>query len=345
MKTSELRFDYPESLVATEPKRPSRVMWSRGGNLRDLEWQHFLKEFGPGDLIVVNDTQVTPLRIWANSSDGSEADILFVREQPDHCWDVLAPFKKMKGLDWQLPGGVQVTEMLNGIPQRIRLSQKIDGQYFAKFGEVPLPPYILKARGDRHSVANDREWYRSIFAKDLDSLGSSAAPTASLHFSRHDFNQLRSQGVDFASLTLHVGLGTYLPVTAPDLDQHKMHFESVHIPIETWKKVSRWGATSESPRRVFALGTTVARALESAVIGKLKKGPEGFHGATDLLIQPGYDFKIVRSIMTNFHQPESTLLAFIAAFAGLERVKEAYSWAIERKFRLFSYGDLTVWQH
>lgn len=338
MKTSDLKFDYPPELVATEPKRPSRVMWQTSER-SDLSWPEFLNKFKAGDLIVVNDTKVTPLRVWAKCGD-EEADILFVRELADNQWEVLAPFKKMKGREWQLPNEVKILETVQGIPQVVKLSQKIGPEYFAKFGEVPLPPYILKARGDRHSHETDENWYQSIFAQYL---GSSAAPTASLHFSEKDFDYLKSRGVEFAHLTLHVGLGTYLPVTAENLDDHKMHFEEVHIPIETWKKVNRW-AGHGNDGRVFALGTTVARALESAVIGKLKKSENGFHGSTDLLIQPGYDFKIVKALMTNFHQPESTLLALVAAFAGLENVREAYAWAIEKKFRLFSYGDLSVWE-
>lgn len=335
MKRSDLSYFYPEELVATEPRRPSQVMWVKDKNPRKLDWESFLNQFREGDLIIVNDTQVNPLRVWATSPHGQQVDVLFVRGLGSNRWEVLAPTKKMKNHEWTLPDGIKIIELTAGIPQVIQLSQDVDQKYFEIHGEVPLPPYILKSRGSRRSQVGDKNWYRSIFAKNR---GSSAAPTASLHFTQNDFDFLKSKNVDFAYLTLHVGLGTYLPVTSEDLDQHHMHQEYVHIPKETWRKVGR------SPGRLWALGTTVTRALESASIGKLKKSEEGFSGSTDLLIQPGYDFKVVRAMMTNFHQPESTLLALVAAFAGLETVKNAYAFAIENKFRLFSYGDLSAWE-
>jgi len=337
MKTSELNFTYPAELVATKPQRPSRVMWVKNQMPLELEWDQFLQEFRAGDLIVYNNTKVTPLRVWAKNSAGESVDVLFVRHLEKNKWEVLAPLKKMKMSErWRLPEDVEIIEVQNGIPQTIQLSAGLGLDYFIRHGEVPLPPYILKARGNRHSTQDDHEWYQSIFAENF---GSSAAPTASLHFRRVDFDLLKSKGVRFAPLTLHVGPGTYLPVTVDNLDDHKMHSEPVEIPAETWRKVI------QCEGRVWALGTTVARALESAQIGKLKKDEKGFHGTTDLLIQPGYDYKVLRGLLTNFHQPESTLLALVAAFAGLGVVKSSYAWAIEKKFRLFSYGDLTAWEN
>ncbi len=321
-----------------EPQRPSRVMWVKDERPQELSWKEFLNQFKAGDLIVVNDTKVMPSRVWAEpmgQDSPAEVDLLFTKSLGDGRWEVLAPTKKMKNQKWILPDGVEIVELQPGIPQTVQLSREIDDAYFFKFGEVPLPPYILKSRGDRHSHTDDSEWYQTFFAK---TPGSCAAPTASLHFTAGDFDFLKSRGVEIAHLTLHVGLGTFLPVTVDNLNDHKMHSEFVHIPKETWRKVG------QSSGRVWALGTTVARALESAVIGKLKKTEDGFIGNTDLLILPGYDFKMVRGLLTNFHQPESTLLALVSAYAGLENLKRAYAWAVDKKFRLFSYGDLSVWE-
>ncbi|MGE0633740.1 MAG: S-adenosylmethionine:tRNA ribosyltransferase-isomerase, partial [Pseudobdellovibrionaceae bacterium] len=231
-----------------------------------------------------------------------------------------------------------------GRPQKVQVSKPLTDVYFSKVGELPLPPYIQKARGERHNVASDESWYQTVWATKP---GSFAAPTASLHFKNEHLQLLKEKGVIITYVTLHVGLGTFLPVTAEDLDHHEMHPEWVEVPATTWSAIE---SAKSKGKKIWALGTTVCRSLESVPRGLLNRQDDGvYQGLTNLLLQPreteaGSDFKVVNVLLTNFHQPKSTLLALVASFAGLERVKTCYKWAIERKFRLFSYGDLSVWE-
>jgi S-adenosylmethionine:tRNA ribosyltransferase-isomerase len=227
---------------------------------------------------------------------------------------------------------------LKGRPQLVEVSSSIGEDYFARFGELPLPPYIQKAREQRHTVAEDESWYQTRWAQKP---GSFAAPTASLHFRESDMNLLKARGVQILEVTLHVGLGTFLPVTADDLDHHDMHEEYAEIPFEVWAGIQ---SARASGAKVWALGTTSTRALESGAAGLLGKDVDGnLKGFTKILIQPPYQFQIVDRLLTNFHQPQSTLLALVSAYSDLETVKACYQWAIARNFRLFSYGDLSVW--
>jgi S-adenosylmethionine:tRNA ribosyltransferase-isomerase len=336
MKISDLDFEYPEELVATEPKRPSRVMWVEAGVPKELSFAEFLTKIPPGDILVLNNTKVLKRRVFAG-----DLEILFLsrREGEAELWEVLFPSKKFKVGDVvELPQGVTMTLKEKGRPQLVTLSERVNESYFEKVAELPLPPYIQKARKERHTVQADESWYQTAWAK---APGSFAAPTASLHFSGKDLEELRQRGVQALELTLHVGLGTFLPVTTEDLDGHKMHSEYVEIPGEVIEKIQ---AAKKDGRKVWALGTTATRALESFPRGYFEKSETGaLQGFTDILIQPGFDWLVVDRLLTNFHQPESTLLALVAGFADLETVKRAYRWAIERQFRLFSYGDLSAW--
>lgn len=218
------------------------------------------------------------------------------------------------------------------------MSRSLTEDYFEEVGDVPLPPYIQKARGQREGRLEDKTWYQTEWAKFA---GSSAAPTASLHFHNEDFEKLKDRGVNVAKLTLHVGLGTFLPIAFENLSEHQMHAETVVIPAATWAKVLE---TQKSRGRIWAVGTTVTRALESAAHGLLTVQTNGdLTGESRLFIRDDFDWRVVGGILTNFHQHQTTLLALVASFAGLEKVKSSYEWAIERKFRLFSYGDLSVW--
>lgn len=334
MKLSDLHFDFPEELIATSPVRPSRVMFVNDGKPQEISLQDLLAKFSAGDVLVVNNTQVLKRRVFAG-----DVEILFLKQVNATDWEVLFPSKKYKiGEALELPLGVSMTLVQKGRPQVVRLSQEVGEDYFQKVAELPLPPYIQKARNARHTVEADESWYQTAWAKKP---GSFAAPTASLHFSEQDLDSLRAKGVHVAEVTLHVGLGTFLPVTAEDLNDHDMHEEYVEVSAETWTTIQQ---ARESGKLVWSLGTTTTRSLESAAGGLLTgSATEGFRGFTKLLIQPGYEFKIVQRLLTNFHQPESTLLALVSGFSSLETVKACYQWAIERKFRLFSYGDLTCW--
>lgn len=332
MRREDLTFTYPEELVATEPRRPSRVLLF-DGTPAEASVTDLLARFAPGDLLVVNQTKVLKRRVFAG-----DLEILFLREASPRRWETLFPSRGMKpGDQVALPEGLFMTLAEKGRPQVVEVSGDLDPSYFERWGEVPLPPYIQKARARRRTVREDERWYQTFWAEKP---GSLAAPTASLHFEPAHFDALREKGVRILPLTLHVGLGTFLPVTSEILSEHRMHFETVEIPRATWSALEE---TRAAGRQVWSLGTTVARSLESQARGLLRETEEGFAGETDLFILPGHEWKAVDRLLTNFHQPESTLLALVAAFAGLENVKNAYRWAVERRFRLFSYGDLSAW--
>lgn len=337
MKVTDLDFTYPENLVATEPQYPSRVMkvnLATGGAPREISLQQLLEEIPAGDLLIINNTKVLKRRVFAG-----EVEILFLSQKTPTSWEVLFPSRKYNvGSKIDLPGGVTMTLTQKGRPQLVELSQAVTEDYFTQHGELPLPPYIQKARNERHTVKDDESWYQTRWAQKP---GSFAAPTASLHFHEQEMNFVKGRGVRVLEVTLHVGLGTFLPVTAEDLDQHDMHEEYAEIPKVVWDTIV---AARMDGRKVWALGTTATRALESAAGGHLHHDVHGnLSGFTKILIQPPYQFRIVDRLLTNFHQPQSTLLALVSAFAGLDTVKACYQWAIARNFRLFSYGDLSVW--
>lgn len=307
---------------------------------RELSRDELLAQFTAGDLWVVNNTKVAPRRVFTD--DGLE--ILFIRPLVDeHTWEVLCPSTRWKNGTHKLAGGVRLELVQRGRPQTLRADRSLTTEFFLAHGELPLPPYIQKSRGERHTRLRDASDYQSIWAQQL---GSLAAPTASFHFDEEFVGALKARGVNIATVTLHVGLGTFLPVTAHELKDHVMHREWAEVPAETVRAIE---ATRKNRGRVIAVGTTVARTLESMALGLLQpvagNGEQsgGFIGETGLLIQPGHSWREVDILLTNFHQPRSTLLALVASFAGLERVRAAYHWAIERHFRLFSYGDLTLW--
>ncbi|KYG65067.1 S-adenosylmethionine:tRNA ribosyltransferase-isomerase [Bdellovibrio bacteriovorus] len=334
MKLADLDFSFPEELIATSPQRPSRVMWVEGGVPQEITLQELMSRIPAGDVLVVNNTRVLKRRVFAG-----DVEILFLKQTSSVDWEVLFPSKKYKvGSSLELPLGVTMTLVEKGRPQKVRLNQEVTEDYFQKVAELPLPPYIQKAREQRHTVEADESWYQTAWAK---TPGSFAAPTASLHFSAQDMEALKAKGVVLCEVTLHVGLGTFLPVTAEDLNDHDMHEEYVEVSAATWAVVNN---ARKNGHKVWSLGTTTTRSLESVGNGLLQGNPEeGFRGFTKLLIQPGYKFKVVNRLLTNFHQPQSTLLALVAGFSSLETVKACYHWAIERKFRLFSYGDLSCW--
>lgn len=339
MRIEELDFEYPESTVATERRSPSRVMRVKGGVPMELPkgLADLLEEFQPGDCLVINDTRVLRRRLFTKA--GLEILFLAPTDASLMSWRVLCPSSRWKnGVIETLRGGARLMLLERGRTQVVGSDRALDERYFESHGELPIPPYIQKARGERHNRATDSGEYQTAWANVA---GSLAAPTASLHFSSSDLARLKERGVDVATITLHVGLGTFLPVTSENLDEHVMHSEAAVISAEAWRSVQ---AAKSRGARVWALGTTVTRTLESAARGLLSAdGQGGFVGETDLFIRPGFEWRVVDGLLTNFHQPRSTLLALVAAFAGMETVKACYKWAIERGFRLFSYGDLTAW--
>lgn len=339
MNIEELDYPFPIELIADRPYYPKRIMWVDRSELNDspmeLIKEELLSRIPSGDLFICNNTKVIKCRVF--TQDGIE--ILFLNHFPNNEWEVLFPAKKFKlGSKLILPGGLELELLQKGRPQRVRASFYLKPEYFDQYGEMPLPPYIQQVRTDRHAKEDDNKWYQTAWAANE---GSFAAPTASLHFDNQDLECLRQKGIEVLFITLHVGLGTFLPIKVSDLNEHEMHSEWTEVSAEVWEKI---GQAKKEGHKIWALGTTVTRALESAAKGYFDRDVEGnFRGTTNIFIKPPFEFEIVDRLLTNFHLPKSTLLALVGAFAGLERVKASYQWAIEKKFKLFSYGDLSVW--
>ena len=328
MKLSDLKFDYPEELIATRPSKPTRVMLvDAEGQPSEINISQLIDQIPAGDVLVLNDTKVLKRRVFAG-----DLEILFLEELANGQQKVLFPSKKYKvGDEITLPNGARMKLLEKGLPQIVEVTPRLTEADFDQFGELPLPPYIQKAREARHNVEADQSWYQTAWAVNP---GSFAAPTASLHFTETDLNKLEAKGVKVLKITLHVGLGTFLPVKTEDLNDHKMHAEVYEVTAAVWSEIEKAKANQH---KVWALGTTVTRTLETVVRTKQ------LSGASEILLQEGSEFLVVDRLMTNFHQPESTLLALVSGFSSLQTVKNNYAWAIERKFKLFSYGDFSVW--
>jgi S-adenosylmethionine:tRNA ribosyltransferase-isomerase len=341
VNTKDFNYDYPEALVATEPRTQFRILLqtlpqnTSMRSLSEIKKIDLFRLFYPGDVLVINDTKVERRRVLTAAG----LEILFLEASPDKLqWQVLFAARDLReGETILLPGDVTAILKTKGLPQTLQLNEPLPADYFLKHGELALPPYIQKARGERRNRPDEEKWYQTEWAAVN---GSQAAPTASLHFTNEDLRTLESRGILVLPLTLHVGVGTFLPIKTERLEDHVMHSESVDIPIRTIEQVIK---AKREGRKIWALGTTAARALESWALGMLEETFSGSRGATKLFIQPGHKFEVVDCLLTNFHQPESTLLALVSAFAGRDIVLQAYSYAIEKKFRLFSYGDLSVW--
>ncbi len=335
MNTSELNYEFPFDLIATEPKKPSRVMWVSATDQTEITKGQLLQKFTPGDVLVINESKVIKRRVFSQKN----LEVLFIEEVEPNIWEVLFPSSRIRTNEKVLlPEFVEMELIQRGRPQLVKVSKKLHDDYFVRNGELPLPPYIQKARNERRNRNVDETLYQTAWAK---TPGSLAAPTASLHFSNEDLQNLQKNNVEILRITLHVGLGTFLPMSCETLQEHQMHKEVCEITDETWQKIQK--AKAEG-RKIWGMGTTTVRTLESMATGKLKKIAESYRGSTDLFIYPGYDFQVVDRLLTNFHQPQTTLLALVAAFVGKNRWQKAYEWAINKRFRLFSYGDLSVWE-
>ncbi|MCC6278430.1 MAG: tRNA preQ1(34) S-adenosylmethionine ribosyltransferase-isomerase QueA [Oligoflexia bacterium] len=363
LETSDLEFEYPDELVALSPvsKGTSRILLvSRDRPVyEEINWSRFLSLFKSGDTLVLNETRVLPARLIVNRPSGKKGEVFFLSQTDNgHVWQVLTKNMNLKaGKVIELPGQIKAEVMTPGRITTIRFTSPVDTiGYLNEFGEVPLPPYITELRGTDKSRSEDKESYQTSWAK---SWGSVAAPTAGLHFTKAHLDELEKAGVNIRFITLHVGAGTFMPLDEGKLKELELHSEVVEVGLETCQSILK---TQAAGKCVWACGTTVARALESAVWGSGTGGTNipmiaPFRGETKLFIHPGYKFQVVEALLTNFHQPRSSLLALVAAFgsrvipastqdarSSVEKVKQVYKYAIEKKFRLFSYGDLTVWR-
>jgi S-adenosylmethionine:tRNA ribosyltransferase-isomerase len=321
MLVSEFDYALPPELVAQHPA-PSRTasrllhLDAATGALRDLAFADLPGLVDARDVVVLNDTRVIKARLAGRKRSGGKIE-LFV-ERALGAREALALIKASHppapGSDVLVDDIPIAIEGREGELYRVRFSQDIDG-VLERFGAVPLPPYI------RHApAADDAERYQTVYATQP---GAVAAPTAGLHFDAAMLKKIESRGAQIARLTLHVGFGTFQPVRTDVVEEHRMHRERYSIPEATFKAISG--------KRVLAVGTTSLRALESHA---LKKG-----GETDLFIYPGFEFRVVNRLLTNFHLPKSTLLMLVSAFAGTENIRKAYRHAVEKRYRFFSYGD------
>ncbi|MGD9599594.1 MAG: tRNA preQ1(34) S-adenosylmethionine ribosyltransferase-isomerase QueA [Steroidobacteraceae bacterium] len=331
MLPEDFRYDLPPGLIAQVPlsrRSASRLLTLDGetGAWADRWMQDLPALLGPGDLLVFNDTRVVPARVYGVKPTGGRVEMLLERAAGEReAWVQLRASKGFReGTVFRTAGGtVRVLGRDDDLWRVVLPAEPIT--FFEQYGETPLPPYIARAPD-----AADRERYQSVFARER---GAVAAPTASLHFDEALLGALAARGIARGFVTLHVGAGTFQPVRAATLEAHRMHAERVTVAQAVCDGVARARAAG---RRVVAVGTTVARALESAAAGGALAP---FHGETRLFVHPGYRFRAIDALVTNFHLPESTLLMMVSAFAGRDHVLAAYAHAVAARYRFFSYGD------
>ncbi|MCZ8132318.1 MAG: tRNA preQ1(34) S-adenosylmethionine ribosyltransferase-isomerase QueA [Steroidobacteraceae bacterium] len=332
LKRGDFHYDLPPELIAQQPaaeRTASRLLALDGvsGRVRDLQFPDVVDLLAPGDLLVRNDTRVMPARIHGRKPTGGQVEILVERITGERRFvaHLRASKPTRPGQTIELPLGAVATMVARDADLfELELDRSV-GPYFDAHGEMPLPPYIR-----REAQPADRERYQTVYAREP---GAVAAPTAGLHFDDAIFARLAAKGVGVANVTLHVGSGTFQPVREDEVTKHRMHAEWLRVPADT---VAAIESTRARGGCVVAIGTTVVRSLESAAQGG-RLVP--FEGDTRLFIHPGFPFRVVDALVTNFHLPESTLLMLVSAFAGREYVLAAYAHAVRERYRFFSYGD------
>ena len=336
MKRSDFYYDLPPELIAQTPVEPrdcSRMlaMSKKTGEVRHLTFRDVVDFFRPGDCLILNNTKVLPARMYGTRTDtGSVVEFLLLNQKSYDTWEVITgPGKKARvGHKFTFGDGILTAEIIEVLPDGNRIARfGFEGNFFEvidKVGEMPLPHYITERLEDKNR-------YQTVYAKEE---GSAAAPTAGLHFTPGLMDKIREKGVEIGFVTLHVGLGTFRPVKADEIEDHHMHSEHYHLPAETADIINR---TKANGGRVFAVGTTCCRTLES--VANFRGEICEDDGWTDIFIYPGYEFKCIDCLITNFHLPESTLIMLVSAFCGYENTMNAYKIAVEEKYRFFSLGD------
>ncbi len=329
MNIEEFDYSLPEELIAKYPVIPRHNARLMVLNRKTRSIQHdifwnlpsYLEE---GDLLVFNDTKVIPARLYGRKKTGGKVEVLLTDFISPSQWIALVGGKNIKeGLSILVGEDLEILilEHIEKSKFKVELVSPNPFEAILKHGQIPIPPYLK-----REAQEIDKEYYQTVFAKVH---GSAAAPTASLHFSEELIEKLRQKGINITFVTLHVSYGTFKPVEVKNIEEHKVDPEYVSISEETLRLIKQ---TKEKTKRVVAVGTTVARALET-------KPFEPFSGYTDLYIYPGFEFKVVDALITNFHLPKSSLLFLVSAFAGKDFVMQAYQEAIQEKYRFYSYGD------
>ncbi|MBO3394185.1 tRNA preQ1(34) S-adenosylmethionine ribosyltransferase-isomerase QueA [Clostridium perfringens] len=336
MKVSDFYFELPEELIAQYPleKRDSSrlmVLDKKTGEIEHRKFHDILEYLNEGDTLVLNNTRVLPARLIGEKEEtGGKIEFLLLKRIEGDKWECLAkPGRKAKVGTVFTFGEGKLKAIVREIGEegnRI-IEFKYDGifeQVLDELGQMPLPPYI-------HEKLEDKERYQTVYSKEK---GSAAAPTAGLHFTEELLKEIKDKGVNIAYLTLHVGLGTFRPVKVDDVNNHVMHSEYFHLDKENAELINK---TKEAGKRVIAVGTTSSRTLET--IGDENGRVREQSGWTDIFIYPGYKFKIVDNLITNFHLPESTLIMLVSALAGQDNIMNAYNTAVKEKYRFFSFGD------
>jgi S-adenosylmethionine:tRNA ribosyltransferase-isomerase len=330
VETNLFSFDLPEDLIAQEPVRDREsarllVLDRSTGRTKDLHVRDLPRIVPPGTLVVLNDTRVRKARLFAEGLSGKKVEVLLLARRGPSAWEALGGGRLRAGRTLGFADGVSGTiESAEGEIRVIRFEPPIDDAWLEKNGHVPLPPYVKRA-----DTPADQERYQTVYSRIM---GSAAAPTAGLHFTESLLRELTANGVQTAWITLHVGLGTFLPIRADQIEGHTMHWEKYAIPPRTKDLVD---AAVRDGAPVLAVGTTVVRTLEAAWADGLTAG----EGRTSIYITPGFRFRVVSRLLTNFHTPRSSLLVLVSAFAGREQILRAYEQAIQKKYRFFSYGD------
>ena len=336
MKTSDFYYDLPKELIAQTPLEPrdSSRLLVLDREKQTLEHKHFydiIDYLNEGDLLVANDSRVLPARIYGIKDEtGAKVEFLLLKQVANNRWETLCkPGKKAKvGTKFSFGNGILRATVVEVKDDGNRIVDfDCEENFFTtldKIGQMPLPPYIT-------AELKDKERYQTVYSHEL---GSAAAPTAGLHFTTELMDRIKAKGVKIAYVTLHVGLGTFRPVKVDDVTKHKMHSEHYEVPEETAKLINE---TKKNGGRVIAVGTTSCRTLESVAKEYGKVVP--CEGWTDIFIYPGFEFKVLDGLITNFHLPESTLIMLVSAFAGYDFIMNAYKEAVKEKYRFFSFGD------
>lgn len=337
MNTNDFDFDLPERLIAQTPleKRDSSkllVIDHTKKTMVDTHFDHIIEQLNPGDALVMNNTRVLPARLYGQKEETKgHVELLLLKNTQNDQWEVLAkPAKRLKvGSQVEFGDGrlkATIIEELDHGGRIVEFSYEgIFLEVLESLGEMPLPPYI-------HEKLEDKERYQTVYAKEN---GSAAAPTAGLHFTQDLLEKIQTKGIKLVYLTLHVGLGTFRPVSVDNVDEHEMHSEFYHLSEDAAKTLREVKANNG---RIVAVGTTSIRTLET-IGNKFNGDIKADSGWTNIFIKPGYQFKIVDAFSTNFHLPKSTLVMLVSAFAGREFVLDAYKHAVEENYRFFSFGD------
>lgn len=344
MRRQDFYYDLPEQLIAKQPaaeRRGSRLLCLDGpsGNLEHRQFPDLLDQLNKGDLMVFNNTRVIPARVFGQKATGGKVEILVERIVSPK--QVLAHTRANKspkaGNIIILQDGSEVTVTgRQGALFELDFGEQEVLPVLEAIGHMPLPPYI-----DRADVDSDKERYQTVYS-DEEKAGAVAAPTAGLHFDDELLAAIKAKGVDLAFVTLHVGAGTFQPVKVDDIHQHQMHSEVMEVSNEVCEQVLR---TKARGGKVVAVGTTSVRCLESAAQQSTTELIESMQGETDIFIYPGYQYKVVDALVTNFHLPESTLMMLVSAFAGYKNTMSAYQAAVAEEYRFFSYGDAMFIRH